>query len=107
MEGHNRTLLKDYILQALGDVYLWRVSRRWRTTTNFEEADVVLLLTFPIISKYASEYKCTTHESRYRDVYDWTSFNFLSTLPTAVMCPSWKWCYKNKKMKENVTNVRS
>lgn len=98
--------ITDYMPQVLNDVYLWRVSRRWRTTTNLEEADVVLLLSFPLLSLYAGKCKKTTHKSRHEDVYDWASVNLPSTTPAAVVCPSFTGCDGNEINDKFGTNVK-
>jgi len=85
--------LANYMPEVLADVYLWRASRRWGgLTTRLEDADVVLLLSFPVISKYAGKCNGTTHVDRQSSVINWARKNLNNTTPAAFVCPSWALC---------------
>ena len=61
--GEPHIFINEYFPQVLVDLC-------WQTTTNLSEADIVLLLHYPLISKYAGDYKGTTHEDRQKSVVD-------------------------------------
>jgi len=92
-ERRQSEYIETYMPETLADVYLWRVSRRWGTlTTRLEDADVVLLLSFPLISKYAGKCNGTTHWDRQENVINWASENLNNNTPVVFVCPSWSGC---------------
>ena len=76
------------IYEDIESWYLYSTSKGFRTNV-LADADVVFLLSFPILGNQIGTCGGYTHEKRQRDIFEWAKQNVPAHIPIAYPCTSW------------------